>query len=102
MTKLEITDINELLVIESLLDKQSSVINRAHYRYYTVNNLLRRVHKTIKEAFDEESKPAHTEMFCQDCLQLQYPPCDKNMPCCKCETLDCNSRQPCSKEGGER
>ena len=101
MAKLEISDISELLAIESLLDEQTYVINRKHHRYHTIHNLLSRVRKTIKEAFDEELKPVNTEMFCPDCLQLQYPPCDKNMPCCKCETLNCNSRQPCSKKGGK-
>lgn len=33
--------------------------------------------------------------YCADCILKQFPPCDKGVPCCKCDELQCNSRQPC-------
>lgn len=41
--------------------------------------------------------------FCPDCIVAKYPPCDKGIPCCKCEKKqdECNSRQPCPKKEGK-
>lgn len=39
---------------------------------------------------------------CPDCFVVQYPPCGKGIPCCKCHEEGCNSRQPCPKKGGEQ
>lgn len=40
---------------------------------------------------------------CLDCLVAKYPPCDKGIPCCKCETKqdECNCRQQCPKKEGK-
>lgn len=38
---------------------------------------------------------------CPDCVMVAWPPCDKGIPCCKCED-ECNSRQPCRQRGGEK
>ena len=55
MAKLEVSDISELLVIESLLNEQTYKMNRKHFRYYTVRNLLSRVRKTVTEALNEST-----------------------------------------------
>lgn len=37
------------------------------------------------------------------CPQMQWPPCELDIPCCKCELGNlCNSWQPCPAEGGEK
>lgn len=53
MAKLEITDISELLLIESLLDKHADGIGFKHHQYYTTHALLRRVHKVLKVTLSE-------------------------------------------------
>ena len=35
-------------------------------------------------------------LYCPDCILREYPPCDKKIPCCKCDE-GCSSRQPCQK-----
>ena len=40
-------------------------------------------------------------LFCPGCDLLKWPPCDKGIPCCKCDE-GCSSRQPCQKKGETR
>lgn len=35
---------------------------------------------------------------CPDCIVAEFPGCDLDIPCCKCDE-QCNSRQPCPKKG---
>lgn len=34
---------------------------------------------------------------CPGCILSIYPPCEKEIPCCKCMEENCNSRQPCER-----
>lgn len=37
-------------------------------------------------------------MKCKVCMWANYPPCEKNIPCCDCQD-ECNSRQCLFGEG---
>ena len=32
---------------------------------------------------------------CKKCIVRLYPSCDREIPCCRCQEKDCNSRQDC-------
>lgn len=78
---------------------------------YTAEQIRRRAlemgGKLMQEVTDTaEASPKDQReetAFCLDCLVAKYPPCDKGIPCCKCETKqdECNSRQQCPKKEGK-
>lgn len=78
---------------------------------YTAEQIRRRAlelgGKLMKEVTDTaEASPKDQReetAFCPDCIVAKYPPCDKGIPCCKCEKKqdECNSRQPCPKKEGK-
>lgn len=35
--------------------------------------------------------------YCEGCVVVEWLPCDKNIPCCRCGEKNCNGRQPCPK-----
>lgn len=58
--------------------------------------LMQAVEASPKDGRDETAS-------CLDCLLAKYPPCNKGIPCCKCEKKqnECNSWQPCPKKEGK-
>lgn len=52
----------------------------------------------IRVNFNVEIAEETIALACDECQVKQNPPCEKQIPCCRCGEPKCNSRQPCPKQ----
>lgn len=63
-----------------------------------VREELQKICNEIDRAITSAGGRSKLKAACPDCIVAQYPPCEKNIPCCQCHEETCNSRQPCPRK----
>jgi len=92
--KIEVTaEVREALKKEFEISNEQTIYNALNFESDSPSAKM--IRRRALELGGREWMTADEIAGCMNCEVRNYPPCDKRIPCCKCENMDCNGRQPC-------